>query len=183
MAPVDVIDDFYRFVGSLPKNRLCILHVADNIDRKKLHTFLEDNYPKISKTSLSSTLFSQESASYLKNCWCCNKKCVELTECDWQPEIGIDARMSGTCPHCNEYVVCEFYFDRDNYFYLLKNNIIVIGNYLRNYSNKRKKSISVTQEEIANILLKSNKYVIDSPEGVLRKKNLQEHIDSQLKLM
>lgn len=167
------------------KNKICILPCPDSQKRKKIHQYLEKKYPSIKKISLKSNLIeNNEFYSTFYKCYECDFKRVPINDYHYGfMENNKDEYRTGTCPKCGEHITFEMnYDDWDDITRLYKNNIIVIGDYLKhNNRPNHAESGEVTDEEFKNIIKNTSLYEIEIPDKLINKKKLEVYIDSKLK--
>ena len=168
------------------KNSQCdklIIIVCDNTaHRKIIHQYLENTFPNIKKTSLKSKLFQMEHHTMLNKCNNCDYKKVKMNYNFGFSDNNIDQHYSGICKKCNENNIwnCD-YGNNDNVVILYNNNIIVIGDYLKNWNKpKYAKSNIIPSDEFNAAILNKEIYQISSPNQILNRNKLQEHIDNNL---
>lgn len=179
------MNDIINQTFNVPNDKIRIIHFLDAKDRKILHQYIENNYPKICKTSLYCKKFSSEIRCRLKECNECGYEKVELkyNHPGYDP-YGIDESFVGRCPKCDSgSYFYPHYEDYDLIKIIWQNNIIALGNYFKGYAKPKHACIAnVTDEEIIRILSKAKVYEINRPQEYLNKietcKYIYLHIQS-----
>lgn len=177
--------NFDEHILKLPKNKMCIMTCPKSEERKKIHQYLEINYPSIKKISLQSDLVEKiEFSQTFYKCYYCNYKRVSINEYHYgSMESNKDEYRTGTCPKCGENITFEMnYDDWDNVIRLYKKNIIIVGDYVKhNNFPKHAERGDVSKEEFTRIMKNVTLYEIDAPEKLINHKKLKIYIDSKLK--
>ena len=125
----------------LDLDNITIIHLANSDDRKKVHTFLESlKSLKIGKCSLRITRLQSEKI-FIKNiklCPMCDKKILfdHFKYNYGSLENNKDESYTAICPHCDEIATIEPNYDcyEDYTYSRLSNNVIVIGNIMKNWN-------------------------------------------------
>jgi uncharacterized short protein YbdD (DUF466 family) len=189
MAQIVGLPDFDNYETKY-KNTLCVIYPGVTLNdgseyRKLIHSFLDNNYPKVSHISLHSEIFSYGIQSTFMKCFNCNFKRVPINNYhEGLMENNKDEWRSGTCPKCDETCQWDINYDGwDGITRLYKNNIVVIGDYIKHHNRPRHaKTIDVTREEFDKVLSKKCRiFELPAPPKKLQKKGfIQKYIDEQL---
>jgi len=170
-------------IKSLPKNKLLVINVNNDEDRKLIHQYLENNVTTRKASMCCDCFDTNTRMRFLKKCYHCNKKNVMLNKYNYgDMENNQDEYWSGECPKCYEYNYYEpNYDDNENIWRTYENNCIVIN---VNYSlpSHAKINKEVTLDEFNNTVNKYNHYVIDQPDDMRIKRNvLEKYISDTIK--
>ena len=118
----------------------------------------------------------------LKKCPYCKYKYVNLNNYHWGflPN-NKDEYKTGECPKCGGNVVWECNYDSSKIVRLYKNNMVVLGCYMKSY-NKPSHAVSglVSDEMFDKILSNTVILEVDCPDNWIGKRKLQTHIDEQI---
>jgi hypothetical protein len=179
------------------RDTICVIYPGmtsnDGSDyRKMIHSFLDNNYPKISHVSLHSNLFPSGFYATFMKCLHCDFKRVPINNYhEGLMENNQDEWRSGTCPKCDEINQWDINYDGwDGITRLYKNNIIVIGEYVKHSTRPvHAKNIDVTRQEFDAILSKKCRiFELPAPPSKsqgkgfmpIKHKDIQKYIDERL---
>ncbi len=176
---IDNLDDIFN----VPSDRIRVIHLPDNDDRRRLHQYLETTYPKLNKVSLyCNKLESNVLHTYIR-CYDCDYSRVNIDEShDGIMSNNIDEYCSGECPRCNAIISFEPHYEGwDDVKTIKRNNVIAFGSLFQGY-NKPKHSISeiITKETILRILNGKSCYQITIPDNTCGKRAITKYINEQL---
>ena len=166
----------------IPQGKIVVYYIPDRRSRNIIHQYLEENYPYFSKTSLCCEFFEYDFLKY-KQCEDCGHKYVPLNNYHFGSEQNnIDEWKSGICPQCGETVWYEpNYDDRDDIFVVRKNNIIAIGEYFREYTNRPRERVTYDIITVNSIINSSKKYIIDSPSKPMKKEKIGHFVEEMIR--
>lgn len=120
-------------------------------ERKKLHQYLEQEYPALKKASAPCKKFGMERRKTLKKCYKCNKL-VLLTYRHGQMENNQDEYYTGACAKCAKRIEWECNYDdyEDIVRIPILNKMFVFGDY--NFPISKKPIVHPVQAiKISNI--------------------------------
>ncbi len=165
---------------TLDKNKMIIIIEYNAEKRKKIHQYIEQNYPTIKHIGLYSEYFPADCyATYIK-CYYCDFRDVLINDYRYGTEANNrDESLSGTCPKCQERICFEpNYDDWEDVRRLHKHNMIVIGDYVK-HANKPPHA-KETNEKV-EIDLKNNVIIeMICPEKLISHQKLQKFIDEEI---
>lgn len=177
------IDDIEKCLKNMSKNELCVISCAVDKNRKKIHQYIEKNY-KIGKVSLCCSKFESNVVTFVK-CPDCDKYTKVKRE-DYNygfMDNNKDESYSMTCCKCDFWWSWEpNYDDEDEVFYCTRNNVVVLGDYLKFPIPKHAEKGDVEKEEFVKIIKDSNVkvYLITCPSNTyFGEKEVAKYIDDQ----
>ncbi|AYV82248.1 MAG: hypothetical protein Homavirus20_6 [Homavirus sp.] len=175
--------DLDSILANLTKDQLCIVYSYSSNDRKIIHQYLSNKYPKLRKMSLYCSLFDGHRNVYIKKCYECGKW-VNLKHYSYGPDKHNKGEyFYNSCDRCGEIITFHPNYDVINtdIKVIYGNNIIAIGNYitvgdLAHYTDNK------DIDDIGYLRLNNDIYVIDRPTSILNKRNLSKYIADNIKL-
>jgi hypothetical protein len=169
-----------ELIFNIPQDKIRIVAIPDN-ERKVLHQYLEQQYPKLPKTSLVSQRFGSEPLYVYTKCHECGYKNVAINSGNNTQSYDSEYK-SGRCPQCDEYVWFDpNYDDWDEIHVIRKNNIIVMGSWFQGYSKPiHAQPGDVSIDKVHNILAGKIIYEISAPTDRLDKNGITKYIDDNL---
>jgi hypothetical protein len=167
----------YEFL-SLKNDELFIIHVPDGDDRKKMHSFLEHNYPLCYKTSHKSRVLKGQIKAYVIKCCCGGKKYIKSSDfwcCGCRDEHYVE-----DCYNCsiNDNDSINIHY-KDDCKLIYHNNIIVIGDFIKEYKNTLNQS-NVSDSEFDYIYNNADKFTINIPSNKMKKHKLSKYFDDEI---
>lgn len=182
-------------MNKILEDKIWIIPASDNRDRKYYHSYMEQNYPDIYKTSLKCNYFGKgDIIMHFKECFECEYKKVLLNKSyPGYLENNRDASIYGTCPRCD--TITEFESGYDDYddeglSYVHENNIIAIGQYFKGYCKPSRagyieKKLDIELDSIPEIyeinapLIERNRHGLEKK---MSKREIQRYINNEFKL-
>lgn len=181
-----------NYLISIPNDKLCIIICANSENRKIIHQYIDNMYPKLKKTSLHTNCYSAYRGSTWIECYYCDYKSVPINtyHCGIT-ESNIDEYRSGICPKCDEIIIWEPNYDGcDNVRRKYKNNMIVIGEYIQFNKCNYAEYADISHDKFNEILNSCTMFEIYAPKLViskygnihkLSKRKLMEYIDEKIR--
>ena len=182
----------------IPKNKeeLIVIINKNSNDRLNIYNWLEQSGNKINKASFYNRKFSAEVIKKLIQCKICSRFHVIYDECGYiKPDKSDEQAMINTkgyvyvtsdyclkCEKCKEYSVYDFNTNENTIKNIHKNNMIVIGYYMRGYSkNLGHSNVLNSSEENFNKSVNNSKvYRLKAPDSQLCKKELIQYINQSI---
>lgn len=153
------MDILNNLILNLKDSEIIGIYCYKSENRKLIHQYIENIYPKLTNTSVLIDKFRYESKILIE---CCSKN-VALSYSRGVMPNNIDEYYSGFCNKCDGYINYEpNYDDDDDIIRIHKNNMIVIGsriNFIRPKHAVTNENLDIN--DINNILLDCNIYIID----------------------
>lgn len=170
----------FQSLLNLDKEKIVIIVEPNAEKRRKIHQYIEQNYPKLRHISLYSWCFPADwYATYIR-CYHCDFKSVAMKDYHYgTAPSNIDESWSGTCPRCNELVCFEPNYDGwEDVKRLSKHNMIVIGDYVKHAN--RPNHAKETNEKVEIDLSKNIIIEMICPDKLISHQKLQKFIDDEI---
>ena len=179
--------DYIMNISDVKTGMLCVIQCYSARERKKIHQYIDDVYPKVRKTSLYIDRFHAEQRVLFGTCWECGYKSVPMSYKYGMMDNNKDEYYSGSCPKCDEYASYEpNYDDNEGIRRVWHNNVVVIGDYLQFNKPSHATDAKISKEEFDEIVNRDF-YLIDAPrllngpnKRYLNKRKLQKYIDKKI---
>lgn len=163
-----ILFQYIKYYGMIPityikeNNKIALLYIKNAANRKKVHQYIETNYPDINKHSTYHPNFETEE-DYCMKCDYCNKGFVKLTYHEGYAPNNCDEYYYGECSKCQHDWSVEC---RDMYcfgtFYRKRHNCILLYFHSRKTgSSKKAEKKDINIDEIKDIIY--DIYYIDMP--------------------